>query len=124
MINRYAGEIHINPISQLRNGDFNNDGRIQNVDATLREAVEFNQRIGFKLQQLKAWLHTNKSGLLQLHFADGGYISLSGLTDSQLKELESKGLIQLHDFATDKNWVKKFGHHFGLIWEDGQAIEI
>jgi type I site-specific restriction endonuclease len=124
MTNRYAGEIHINPISQLRNGDFNNDGRIQDAEATLTEALELNQKIGFKLQQLKTWLDANKSGFLQLHFADGGYISVSGLTDSQLKELASRGLIQLHDFATDKNWVKKFGHHFGLIWEDGQAVEI
>lgn len=124
MTNRYAGEIHINPISQLRNGDFNNDGRIQDAEATLTEALELNQKIGFKLQQLKIWIDTKKSGLVQFHFADGGYISVSGLPDSQLKELASRGLIQLHDFATDKNWVKKFGHHFGLIWEDGQAVEI
>ncbi len=125
MINRYSGEIHINPISQLRNGDFNNNGQIKNIDELLIQAIELNHQISARLQQIKTWLdRKNFSGSTQFNFADGGYISINGLPDSQLEELASRGLIELYDFATDKNWVKKFGQHFGLIWENGQALKI
>ena len=35
MINRYAAEIHINPIRFLRNDDFNNDGHIEDIKNTV-----------------------------------------------------------------------------------------
>lgn len=125
MINRYAGEIHINPIRVLRNDDFNNDGRIANIEATLKEAADLNQKIGQRLHQLQDWLAAKKfPGSLQFHFAEGGYIGMKGLADEQLKELAQMGIIELFDFATDKDWVKKHGHLFGLIWEDGHAVEI
>ena len=125
MINRYAGEIHINPIRTLRNDDFNNDGQIKDIEATLKEAVELNQRITSRLQQLLVWLGKNDfPPSLQFQFAEGGYISLRGLPDSQLKDLAAQGLIELFDFATDKDWVKKYGAQFGLIWENGRSVEI
>lgn len=125
MVNRYAGEIHINPIRILRNDDFNNDGRIKNIQATLNEAIDLNHKIAQQLQRLSAWLEAaNFSGGIQFHFAEGGYISMKGLPDIQLKELASQGLIELFDFARDKDWVKKHGQQFGLIWENGRAVEI
>lgn len=124
MINRYAGEIHINPIAKLRGGDFNNDGRIDDIELTLSKAIDITREIEKKLSSIRVWLKSNDSHTARFHFADGGYISIEGLSDSQLKELSRLGLVQLYDFAVDKNWVKKFGHHFGLIWEDGQAVEI
>jgi hypothetical protein len=125
MINRYAGEIHINPMRILRNDDFNNDGHIKDIEATLNEAIELNQKINNRLQHLKAWIEKgNASGSMQFHFADGGYISVKGLSDNQLLQLSSKGLIELFDYATDKEWVKKYGPQFGLIWEGGRAVEI
>ncbi|HNV29834.1 MAG TPA: hypothetical protein PKJ83_11895 [Cyclobacteriaceae bacterium] len=125
MINRFAGEIHINPMRILRNDDFNNDGHIKDIEATLKEAIELNQKINIRLQQLKAWLEKgNASGSIQFHFADAGYISVKGLSDSQLQQLSVKGLIELFDYATDREWVKKYGSQFGLIWEDGRAVEI
>jgi hypothetical protein len=125
MINRYAGEIHINPMRILRNDDFNNDGYIKDIEATLKETIELNQHINTRLQQLKAWLEKgNASGSMQFHFADAGYISVKGLSDTQLKQLASKGLIELFDFATDREWVKKYGAQFGLIWEGGRAVEL
>lgn len=125
MINRYAGEIHINPMRPLRNDDFNNDGHIKDIDATLKQALELNQKIGDRLLRLKAWLEKrNYPAAVQFHFAEGGYISVKGLSDAQLQELSSQGLIELFDYATDKNWVKKYGAQFGLIWEDGKAVAL
>ena len=125
MVNRYAGEIHINPIRILRNDDFNNDGHIKNMQATLNQAIELNHKITQQLQQLSEWLEAgNFSAGVQFYFAEGGYISVKGLSDAQLKDLASEGLIELFDFATDKDWVKKYGPQFGLVWENGKAVEI
>ena len=125
MINRYAGEIHINPIRILRNDDFNNDGQIKDIETTLKEAVELNRKIASQLQQLMAWLNKKSfPSSLQFKFAEGGYISLQGLPDQQLKELAAQGIIELFDFATDKDWVKKYGSQFGLIWENGRSVDI
>lgn len=125
MINRYAGEIHINPIRVLRNDDFNNDGQIKDIEVTLKEAIELNQKIAIRLQQLKAWLDQKKyPGTIQFKFAEGGYISMKGLPDHQLQELATQGMIELFDFAKDKDWVKKHGAQFGLIWENGRSVEI
>ena len=125
MINRYAGEIHINPIRVLRNDDFNNDGQIKDIEATLIEAIELNQEIAVRLKLLKAWLNKkNFPSSIQFQFAEGGYISLKGLPDQLLRELAAQGMIELFDFATDKDWVKKFGSQFGLIWENGRSVEI
>jgi phage-related protein len=125
MINRYAGEIHINPIRVLRNDDFNNDGQIKDIEATLKEAIVLNQKIASQLQQLMAWLNKkNFPSSLQFKFTEGGYISLKGLPDHQLKELAAQGIIELFDFATDKDWVKKYGAQFGLVWENGRSVEI
>lgn len=123
-MNRYAGEIHINPIRILRNGDFNNDGHIKDMEATLKETIELNQKINNRLQQLKTWLEKGNASGSQFHFADAGYISVKGLSDSQLQQLASRGLIELFDYATDREWVKKNGAQFGLIWEGGRAVEI
>jgi hypothetical protein len=125
MINRYAGEIHINPIRVLRNDDFNNDGQIKDIETTLKEAMELNQKISSQLQELTNWLKKkNFPSSLKFQFAEGGYISIKGLPDHQLKELASQGIIELFDFATDKDWVKKYGAQFGLIWENGRSVEI
>src|SRR5258708_14966367 len=125
MINRYAGEIHINPIRVLRNDDFNNDGRIKDIEATLNEAIELNQKIAARLEQLKAWLDQKKyPAAIQFQFAEGGYIGIKGLPDHQLQELAAQGMIELFDFATDKDWVKKYGSKFGLPFENGRSVEI
>jgi hypothetical protein len=124
MINRYSGEIHINLIAHLRNGDYNNDGRIDDIQRTLIEAIEVNNQIGVKLQQIKTWLDKHSDKAIRLSYADGGYIRIDGLPDSSLQELASHGMIQLYDYAIDKNWVIKFGHLFGLIWANGQATEV
>ncbi len=125
MINRYSAEIHVNPIRSLRNDDFNNDGRILDINGTLNQAIELSENISTQLRHLQAWLQKgNVMGSIQFHYADGGYINIKGLSDAQLLELESKGLIELFDFATDKNWVKKYGHQFGLVWEEGRAVEV
>ena len=109
----------------LRNDDFNNDGHIQDIETTLKQAIELNEAIRERIRHLLVWLQKgNFKGGIQFNFADGGYITMNGASDAQLKELESKGLIELFDFANDKNWVKKNGHQFGLLWEDGRAIEI
>jgi hypothetical protein len=124
MINRYAGEIHINPIRVLRNDDFNNDGQIKDIEATLKEAIELNQKIGVRLQRIKSWLEQKKyPAAIRFQFAEGGYIGMKGLPDHQLQELASNGMIELFDFARDKDWVKKYGSQFGLIWENGRAVE-
>ena len=124
MINRYAGEIHINPVRILRNDDFNNDGQIKNINGTIELAMELNQQIGIRLQMILGWLKKGSGSSAQFHFAEGGYISVRGLSDTELKELSAKGMIELFDFATDKSWVKKHGQHFGLIWENGRAVDI
>ena len=124
MINRYSGEIHINPIRILRNDDFNNDGQIKDIEATLSQALSLNQKISDQLKLIQAWLKKNNSAGVQFQFTDAGYISLKGLSDSHLKELAAKGMIELFDFAKEKSWVKKYGQQFGLIWEDGKAVEI
>jgi hypothetical protein len=124
MINRYAGEIHINPVRILRNDDFNNDGHIKNIEDTIQTAIELNQQIGARLQQILTWLKKGGGAAVHFHFTDAGYVSLQGLTDAQLKELSAKGMIELFDFAKDKNWVKKYGQQFGLIWENGVAVSI
>jgi hypothetical protein len=125
MINRYAGEIHINPVRILRKDDFNNDGQIKDILATLKETIKLNQEINDRLLKLKTWLEKgNATPGLQFHFADTGHISVKGLSDLQLHDLASKGLIELFDFANDKSWVKKYGQQFGLIWEDGRAMAI
>ena len=124
MVNRYAGEIHINPVRILRQDDFNNDGHIKDIESTLAQAQELNQKISEQLQLIRQWLKKSNAANLQFHFTDAGYISVKGLSDSQLKELAAKGMIELFDFARDKGWVKKYGQQFGLIWEDGRAVEI
>ncbi len=124
-MNRYSGEIRINPIPVLRNDDFNNDGHIKNIEETLKQALELNREISSRLEQLNDLLKTGKfSAGAQFHFADGGYIEVKGLSDEALLSLKARGIIELFDYATDKSWVKKYGHHFGLIWEDGRAVEI
>jgi hypothetical protein len=124
MVNRYEGEIHINPIRILRNDDFNNDGQIKNIEDTLNEAIALNEKISRQLHAIRAWLATKNYSTVQFRFAEGGYISVKGLSDKQLKDLADQELIDLFDFATDKDWVKKYGHQFGLIWENGRAVEI
>ena len=125
MVNRYAGEIRINPIAILRNDDFNNDGDIQDIDELLSEALDIHAEIAARLKKLKAYLaksgHANSA---EFFFADGGYIGMRGFTDEELLVMKSKDLIELFDFATDKSWVKKYGAQVGLIWEDGRAVEI
>ncbi len=125
MINRYAGEIHINPIRVLRKDDFNNDGHIKDIEATLKEAIDLNQKIAERLQKLKAWLDQKKyPPAIRFQFAEGGYISMNGLPDHQLQELTSQGMIELFDYATDRDWVKKHGPQFGLVWENGRGVEV
>jgi hypothetical protein len=124
MINRYAGEIHINPVRMLRGDDYNNDGRISDIRKTLEQAIQLNQEISDRLKKITDWMKDQPDSSLKFHFAEGGYISIQGLPDSHLKQLEAKGLIELFDFATDKEWVKKNGASFGLIWENGRAVEL
>jgi hypothetical protein len=124
MVNRYAAEIHINPIRFLRNDDFNNAGHIEDIKSTLAEAIKLNEAIRERMLQIQAWLQKGDYKSVSFHYADGGYISMQGASDKQLLELKSKGMVELFDFATDKSWVKKYGHQFGLIWEDGKAVEI
>jgi maltose-binding protein MalE len=125
MVNRYAGEIHINPIRILRGDDFNNDGHIKDIEVTLKEAIALTQQINERLNKLQTWLgKANTTAGIQFQFADGGYISVKGLSDEQLQKLAKQGLIELFDYATDRDWVKKYGMLFGLIWEGGRAVEI
>jgi hypothetical protein len=122
MVNRYEGEIHINPIAILRNDDFNNDGAIVDVDKVLAQAIEINQTVSDRLTKLRSYLKSKgRSGFPRFNFAEGGYISMKGLSDKELLQLQSNGLIELFDWATDKDWVKKHGAEFGLVWEGGQA---
>ena len=124
MINRYSGEVRINPIAVLRNYDFNNDGEIPSIDSTLSEAVIIHQRMSKQLIALQTYLKENPSPNYEFYFADGGYIAMKGFTDKQLLKLKAEGLIELFDFATDKTWVKKHGAKFGLVWENGRAVEM
>ncbi|MCK6618533.1 MAG: hypothetical protein L6Q51_12905 [Cyclobacteriaceae bacterium] len=125
MINRYAGEIHLNPVPILRHHDFNNEGEIPDIIKTLDEAILLTTEINTRLAQLKKLV--NDAGLFgraRFNFSPGGYISITGLPDEELKELYSQGLIELFDFATDRDWVKRYGHLFGLVWENGRAVEV
>ncbi len=125
MENRYAGEIRINPMPILRNDDFNNDGEIKNIDDVLAETLAINSKISDRLTRLRAYLGANdRSGNRTFNYADGGYIAIKGFSDKELLELNSKGLIDLFDFATDKTWVKKYGAQYGLVWEDGRAVKV
>lgn len=124
MINRYAAEIHINPIRFLRNDDFNNDGHIEDIKNTLAEAIKLTESIRERILSLQTWLQQGDYKGVSFNYAEGGYISMKGASDKQLLELKSKGMIELFDFATDKSWVKKYGSQFGLIWEDGKAVEM
>jgi hypothetical protein len=125
MINRYSGEIRINPISVLRNDDFNNEGEIDVIDKTLRDAISINNEISERLTRLKDYLRKNfGSAQPKFNYAPGGYIAVNGFSDDQLLEMKRIGLIDLFDFATDRDWVKKYGRHFGLIWENGRAVSL
>ena len=123
MVNRYEGEIRINPIAILRNDDFNNDGGIGDIDQVLAQAIEINQAVNNRLMKLRSFLSSKgRSGSPRFNFAEGGYISMKGLSDKELLQLKSNGLIDLFDWASDKDWVKKHGPEFGLVWEGGRAI--
>lgn len=125
MVNRYSGEIRINPISVLRGDDFNNDGEIDDILDVLESTLEIQTEIAARLKKLKNYLAQNGESLeAEFFFADGGYIGMRGLTDAQLLEMKARGLIELFDFATDKSWVKKYGAQVGLIWENGRAVKI
>lgn len=58
------------------------------------------------------------------NFAPGGYIAVKGFTDAELLEMKQEGLIDVFDFATDRDWVKKYGARFGLVWEKGRAVRM
>jgi len=123
MINRYAGELRINPIAILRKDDFNNDGTISDIDTTLSDAIEITSAIHSRLSALKNYLSEHPaSSQVEFFFADAGYIGMKGFTDKELLSLKAKGLIDVFDFATDKSWVKKYGAQVGLVWEDGRAV--
>lgn len=125
MINRYSGEIRINPVAILRNDDFNNSGEIPDIDILLEETITLQNQIGDRIRKLKAYLKANEfSGTPIFNFADGGYIAMKGLSDQELLEMRSKNLIELFDFATDRQWVKNHGAQFGLTWEDGRAVKM
>jgi hypothetical protein len=124
-VNRYAGEIHLNPVPVLRNFDFNNEGHIPDIETTLADAIRLTHEINSRLQQLKNRLTSLElKADARFHFAPGGYISVTGLTDAQLLSLKREGLIELFDYATDREWVKRYGHLFGLVWEKGRAVEV
>ena len=125
MVNRYAGEIRINPIAILRNDDFNNDGEIKDINIVFSETIKINQTVSDRISRLKAYLEAKGfSENVGFNFAEGGYIAMKGFTDQELMDMKAKGLIDLFDFACDKSWVKKYGAQFGLIWEDGRAVKI
>ena len=125
MVNRYAGEIRINPVPVLRNNDFNNDGIIKDIQEVLSETQKINQAISQRITRLKAYLHeAHPSGEGNFNFSEGGYITMKGFSDEELVAMKAKGLIDLFDFAADREWVKKYGQQFGLIWENGRAFKI
>ncbi|MGC4020716.1 MAG: hypothetical protein QM734_01625 [Cyclobacteriaceae bacterium] len=78
MVNRYEGEIHINPIRVLRNGDFNNDGHIKDIDVTLNQAVELNQKISERLIALRSYFKERKFSGIQFRFAEVVTSALKG----------------------------------------------
>jgi hypothetical protein len=125
MINRYAGEIRINPIAILRNHDFNNEGEIDDILKTIKQAIDLNNQINDRLQKLMAYLvEHGLTARASFNFAPGGYIAMRGFRDDELQDLNKKGLIDLFDFASDRDWVKKYGARFGLIWENGRAVSL
>ncbi len=125
MVNRYAGEIRINPIAILRNDDFNNNGEISDINEVFSETLRINHATSDRIMKLKAYLEANGlSGSTRFNFADGGYIAMKDFTDQELLDMKSRGLIDLFDFACDREWVKKYGVQFGLIWEGGRAVKI
>ena len=125
MVNRYAGEIRINPIAILRNDDFNNDGEIDDIESVFAETIKINQANSDRIMKLKAYLKAaGISRDSRFNFAEGGYIAMKGFTDQELLDMKSKGLIDLFDFASDRAWVKKYGTQFGLVWEDGRAVKM
>ena len=125
MINRYAGETRINPIAILRNDDFNNSGEIRDIDDLLAETISIQNMMTDRLKRLKAYLMTMKlSGAPTFRFSEGGYIAMGGLSDQELIRMKSQGLIELYDYANERNWVIKHGAQFGLTWEGGRAIEV
>lgn len=118
MVNRYAGEIRINPIAILRKDDFNNSGEIENIEQMLAQTIQLHESIRAKLMRLKEYLRKYPSANREFFFADGGYIGLKGFADTELLALKSEGLIDLFDFAVDKGWVKKYGAQLG-----GEAVK-
>ena len=125
MVNRYSGEIRINPVAILRKDDFNNEGGLEDIDEVLSQAIEISKTISDRLQKLKAHLKAKGfSQNLKFNFSEGGYIAMKGCSDGELLEMKSKGLIDLYDLAADKEWVKKYGAQFGLVWENGRAVVI
>jgi hypothetical protein len=124
MVNRYAGEIHLNPVPVLRNFDFNNEGHIPDIKVMLDDAIRLSGEIAARLQQLREFLDKPNFSEAKFHFAPGGYVSITGLPDAQLIALHEQGLIQLYDFASDREWVMRYGHLFGLVWENGRAVEV
>jgi hypothetical protein len=125
MINRYSGEIRINPVAILRNNDFNNEGEIDDIDELLQEAIDLNVRIRDRMEALQSYLKANSfSSQVNFNFAPGGYIAMTGFTDDELLEMKARGLIDLFDYATDRDWVKRFGARFGLVWENGRAVSL
>lgn len=125
MVNRFAGEIRINPVAVLRNDDFNNFGEIKDIDALLQNTIELNHQTNEKIKRLKAYLTSRKAaGQVEFNFAEGGYISMKGFSDRELQEMKAAGLIDLFDYASDRDWVKKYGMQFGLTWENGKAVKI
>ena len=125
MVNRYAGEIRINPIAILRKDDFNNDGEIDDIEEVFSETIKINQAISDRILKLGAYLKIAVvSGNTRFNFSEGGYIAMKGFTDQELLDMKSKGLIDLFDFATDREWVKKYGAQFGLVWEGGRAVKM
>ena len=123
MVQRYVGEIHLNPIRVLRNDDFNNDGHIADISDTLDQAIEITVAIQARLQQFRDWV--DKAGLSARYaYEPGGFISVTGLSDAVLQELAARDLIALYDRATEKDWVKKYGMLYGLIWQEGRAVDV
>jgi hypothetical protein len=121
-VNRYSGEIRINPIAILRNDDFNNDGRIHDIQEVLGQVLELNNTISQRVEKIRERIATASGA--QFFFAEGGYIGMRGFSDDQLLEMHAAELIDLFDFATDRDWVKKYGAQFGLVWENGRAVEM
>lgn len=124
-MNRYSGEIHINPVPVLRDNDFNNDGYIADISEVLERTISINHSISERIDRLKSYL-ANHSFVSEprFNFAPGGYIEISGIPDSVLLEMKTKNLVELFDWATDKEWVKRYGRQFGLIWENGRAVNL